>query len=61
MTDQAVALIEKYPNAKLIRIVLSLCLNDSWIKVTAIEEEKDIDSMRIDEFIGWLQTLKMNL
>nr|KJB70763.1 hypothetical protein B456_011G093600 [Gossypium raimondii] len=51
LSNQVFALGNEYSNSKL----------RFFIKVTSIEEAKDIDSMRIDELIRSLQTFEINL
>ncbi|KAA3477200.1 molybdate transporter 1-like [Gossypium australe] len=55
------ALGEDYSNAKLVSKVLKFLLKRFSIKVTVIEEAKDIESLEINELIGSLQTFEMNL
>ncbi|KAH1129302.1 hypothetical protein J1N35_000680 [Gossypium stocksii] len=49
-----------YSNAKLVQKVLRYLFENFAIKVTAIKEAKNIDTM-IKELIGSLQTIKLNL
>nr|KJB23464.1 hypothetical protein B456_004G099700 [Gossypium raimondii] len=53
--------VKSYTNAKLARNVLFSLLDKFNIKATAIEEDKDINTMHIDELIGSLQTVECNL
>ncbi|MBA0856882.1 hypothetical protein Goshw_004406 [Gossypium schwendimanii] len=57
----AFALSEEYSNTKLVRKVLRSLLETFSLKVTAIEEAKDLESLIIDELIGFFQIFKMNL
>jgi hypothetical protein len=43
-------------DAKLIKKILRSFPEHFRIKVTSIEESKDLDSMKIEEFVGSLQT-----
>ncbi|TYI64156.1 hypothetical protein E1A91_D09G067100v1, partial [Gossypium mustelinum] len=61
LTNKAFALGSEYSNSKLLRKVFKSLFERFNIKVTAIEETKDIDAMRIDELIGSLQTFETNL
>ncbi|MBA0575464.1 hypothetical protein Golob_027295, partial [Gossypium lobatum] len=61
ISNHAFALSEEYFDPKLVCWVSKSHLECFEIKVTAIMEAKYIDMMRIDEFIGSLQTLEMNL
>ncbi|MBA0629208.1 hypothetical protein Godav_023799, partial [Gossypium davidsonii] len=61
ISKHAFALSEEYFDPKLVCKVPKSHLECFAIKVTAIMEAKYIDMMRIDEFIGSLQTLEMNL
>jgi hypothetical protein len=50
-----------------IEFSLSACVGWSWVltsctvKVTAIEESKDLDFMKVEEFVGCLQQYKLSL
>ena len=48
-------------DSKVVRTILRSLLESFRPKVTTIEESKDIDSMRIDELVGSIQTYKMTL
>nr|KJB72631.1 hypothetical protein B456_011G188300 [Gossypium raimondii] len=61
LSNQAFASGEEYSNAKIIRNVLRSFLERFSIKVTIIEEAKNLEKLAIDEFIGSLQTFEMNL
>ncbi|KAG8491489.1 hypothetical protein CXB51_014677 [Gossypium anomalum] len=54
------ALGEEYSNAKLVSKLMRFLLKRFSIKVTVIEEAKDIESLEIDELNGFLQTFEMN-
>jgi hypothetical protein len=51
-----VSLGKKVPDAKLIKKILRSLPERFRIKVTSIEESKDLDSMKIEELVGSLQT-----
>jgi hypothetical protein len=53
-----VSLGKKVPDAKLIKKILRSLPERFRIKVTSIEESKDLDSMKIEELVGSLQTYK---
>ncbi|TYG52998.1 hypothetical protein ES288_D09G073600v1 [Gossypium darwinii] len=61
LTNKAFALGSEYSNSKLLIKVFKSLFERFNIKVTAIEETKDIDAMRIDELIRSLQTFETNL
>jgi hypothetical protein len=48
-------------DAKLIKKIIRSLLERFKIKVTTIEESKDLDSMKIEELLGSLQTYKFSL
>jgi hypothetical protein len=48
-------------NVKLIRKILKSLLERFRIKVTTIEESKDLEKMKIEEFVGSLQTYELSL
>ncbi|KAG8485437.1 hypothetical protein CXB51_021635 [Gossypium anomalum] len=52
---------EVYSNSKLVTKVLQSLSERFFVKVTAIEEAKDMKSLKIDESIGSLQTFELNL
>ena len=47
---------EKTEDSKIVRKILRSLLESFRAKVTAIEESKDLDEIKIQEFIGSLQT-----
>ena len=51
---------EPISNSKVVRKILTY-LERFRAKVTAIEESKDVDSLKIDELVGSLQTFEMTL
>ena len=53
-------LSEPISNSKVVRKILTY-LERFRAKVTAIEESKDVDSLKIDELVGSLQTFEMAL
>ena len=50
---------EPIPNSKVIKEILKSLLKIFTPKVIAIEESKDIDFMRVDELVGFIQTYEM--
>ena len=52
---------EPIPNSKVVRKILRSLQERFRLKVTTTEESKDIDSMRVDELIGFIQTYEMTL
>ena len=48
-------------DSKVVRTILRSLLERFRAKVTVIEESKDIDSMRLDELVGSIQTYEMTL
>ena len=52
---------EKIEDAKVVRKILRSLLETFWAKVTAIEESKDLDEIKIQELIGSLQTYELGL
>ena len=52
---------EPIPNSKVVRKILTYFPKRFRAKVTVIEESKDIDSMRLDELVGSIQTYEMTL
>ena len=50
---------EKIPESKIVRKILRSLLER--FKVTTIEENKDVDFMRVDEFVGSLHTYEITL
>jgi hypothetical protein len=56
-----VSLGKKVFNAKLIKKIIRSLLEHFRIKVTSIEESKDLDSMKIEELVGSLQTYEYSL
>ncbi|KAL2504823.1 Uncharacterized protein Adt_20444 [Abeliophyllum distichum] len=61
ISNQAHSLGEKYSESKLVRKVLRSLPNRFHSKVTAIEESKDIDEIKIEELVGSLMTYELNL
>lgn len=52
---------EKIPESKVVHKILR-SLPDSFLsKVTAIEESKDVDAMKLEELVGSLETFELNL
>ncbi|RVW22501.1 hypothetical protein CK203_107300 [Vitis vinifera] len=52
---------EPISNSKVVRKILRSRPERFRAKVTAIEESKDVDSLKIDELVGSLQTFEMTL
>ena len=52
---------EPIPNSKVVRKILRSLQERFKLKVTTTEESKDIDSMTVDELIGFIQTYEMTL
>ena len=52
---------EPIPYSKVVRQILRSLLDKFRPKLIAIEESKDIDSMREDELVGSIQTYEMTL
>ena len=48
-------------DSKVVRKILRYLTERFKPKVTAIEESKEIDSMRVDELVGSIQTYEMTL
>ena len=61
IANEAFTLGEKYTEIKLIRKTLRSLLDRFAIKVVAIEEANDVNTMRLDELMRSLQTFKLNL
>jgi hypothetical protein len=56
LRNSEVSLEKMISDAKLIKKILRSFPEHFRIKVTSIEESKDLDSMKIEEFVGSLQT-----
>jgi hypothetical protein len=56
LRNSMVSLGKRVSNVKLIKKILKSLPERFRIKVTSIEESKDLDSMKIEEFVGSLQT-----
>ncbi|RVW80483.1 hypothetical protein CK203_052873 [Vitis vinifera] len=52
---------ERISNSKVVRKILKYLPERFRAKVTTIEEYKDVDSLKIDELVGSLQTFEMTL
>jgi hypothetical protein len=61
LENSMVSLGKKVSNAKLIKKLLRSLPKRFRIKVTSIEESKDLDSMKIEELVGSLQTYEYSL
>jgi hypothetical protein len=61
LRNSMVSLGKRVSNVKLIKKILRYLLERFRIKVTSIEESKDLDSMKIEELEGSLQTYEYSL
>jgi hypothetical protein len=61
LRNSMVSLGKMASNVKLIRKILRSLLERFRIKVTTIEESKDLESMKIEELVGSLQTYEYSL
>ena len=61
IANEAFTLGEKYSETKLVRKTLRSLPERFAYKVAAIEEAKDISTMKLDELMGSLQTFELNL
>ena len=52
---------EKTKDSKIVRKILQSLLESFRAKVTVIEESKELDEIKIQEFIGSLQTYELSL
>ncbi|RVW93457.1 hypothetical protein CK203_035031 [Vitis vinifera] len=52
---------EPIPNSKVVRKILRSLPERFSAKVTTIEESKDVDSLKVDELVGSLQTFEITL
>ena len=52
---------EKIEDSKVVRKILRSLPESFWAKVTAIEESKDLDEIKVQELIGSLQTYELTL
>ena len=52
---------EKTKNSKIVRKILRSLSESFRDKVTAIEESKDLDDIKVQELIGFLQTYELSL
>ena len=52
---------EKTEDSKIVRKILQSLLESFHAKVTAIEESKDLDDIKVQELTGSLQTYKLSL
>jgi hypothetical protein len=52
---------KKFSDAKLIKKILRSLHERFRIKVTTIEESKDLDNMKIEEIVRFLQTYEFSL
>ena len=59
IANESFALREKYLDAKLVRKTLRSLPERFAYKVAAIEEAKDVDSMKLDELMGSLHTFEL--
>ena len=61
IANEAFTLSEKYSETKLVRETLRSLPERFAYKVAAIEEAKDVSTMKLDELMGSLQTFELNL
>ena len=61
IANEAFAIGKKYSDTKLVRKTLRSLTERFAYKVTAIEEARDVSTMKLDELIGFLQTFELNL
>ena len=61
ITNEAFILGEKYSETKLVRKTLRSLPERFAYKVAAIEEAKDVSTMKLDELMGSFQTFELNL
>ena len=61
IANEAFALRGKYSEEKLVRKALRSLPKIFAYKVTAIEEAKDVQTMKLEELMGFLRTFEMNL
>jgi hypothetical protein len=61
LRNSMVSLGKPVSNVKLIRKILRFLPEHFRIKVTAIEESKDLEEMKIEELVGSLQTYELSL
>ena len=52
---------EKMEDSKIVRKILQLLSESFHAKVTAIEESKDLDDIKVQELVGSLQTYELSL
>ena len=52
---------EKMEDSKIVRKILWSLPESSRAKVTAIEESKDLDDIKVQELVGSLQTYELSL
>ena len=52
---------EKKEDSKIVRTILQSLPESFRAKVTAIEETKDLDDIKVQELIGYLQTYELSL
>ena len=61
IVNSAYSLGEIYDQPKIVRKILSSLTEDFRPKVTVIIESKDVDSIHVDELIGYLQSYELDL
>jgi len=61
LRNSMVSLGKPISDVKLIRKILRSLLERFRIKITRIEESKDLDEIKIEELVGSLQTYKLSL
>jgi hypothetical protein len=60
LCNYMVSLSKKISDAKLVKKILKSLHERFRIKVTTIEESKDLDDMKIEELVGSLQTYEFS-
>ena len=61
IVNSAYNLGEIYDQPKIVRKILKSLIEDFRPKVTAITESKDVDSIPVDELVGFLQSYELDL
>ena len=61
ISNKAFTLGEKYSEAKIVKKTLRSLLERFAYKVAAIEEDKDVSTMKLDELMRFLQTFELHL
>ena len=61
IVNSSFILREPIPDSKVVRKILKSLMERFGAKVTTIEESKDMDSLKVDELVGLLQTFEITL